>query len=92
MKLYHHQTDGGAEYLCTSAIEGTNEGDMRTAIVRLDGEPELLNPVYSAAPKLLEALKLLVHMLNKGVIEVYRWNEGARAVEQAEKVLKKASS
>ena len=43
MKLYYHKTDGGAEYYCTQAVEGTDEGDMRTAVLRTDGdEIELL--------------------------------------------------
>ena len=25
MRLYHHKTDGGAEYLCSNAVEGTEE-------------------------------------------------------------------
>lgn len=37
MKLYYHKTDGGAEYYCLSAVKGTDEGDMRTAILRTDG-------------------------------------------------------
>jgi hypothetical protein len=41
-KLYKHQTDGGAIYLCTTAVTGTIEGDLTTAIVRLDGNPVLL--------------------------------------------------
>ena len=56
-RLYYHQTDGGAEYLCTSPVDGTDEGDLHTAFIRLDGEPELLNPSASVAPELLEALK-----------------------------------
>ena len=35
------KTDGGAEYLCKDAIEGTDIGDIKTAIVRLDGGAEL---------------------------------------------------
>lgn len=38
MKLYYHKTDGGAEYYCTQAVEGTDEGDMRTAVLRTDGD------------------------------------------------------
>ena len=41
-KLYYKRTDGGAEYLCTKAIEDTNIGDVKTAIVRLDGGAELI--------------------------------------------------
>lgn len=36
MKLYYHKTDGGAEYYCTKAIEGTDEGDLRYAVMRTD--------------------------------------------------------
>ena len=25
MRLYYHKTDGGAEYLCSNAVEGTEE-------------------------------------------------------------------
>lgn len=38
MKLYYHKTDGGAEYYCLHPLGGSNEGDMRTAILRTDGE------------------------------------------------------
>ncbi len=39
MKLYHHKTDGGAEYLCSSNIEGTTEGSFNSRyIVRIDGD------------------------------------------------------
>ena len=44
IKLYHHKTDGGAEYLCSKAVEGTDEGCFFKSdyIIRLDGEPELM--------------------------------------------------
>jgi len=39
MKLYHHKTDGGAEYLCSKAVEGTDEGSFKSKyIVRIDGD------------------------------------------------------
>lgn len=41
-RLYFKRTDGGAEYLCTEPIKGTVCGDIRTAIVRLDGGAELV--------------------------------------------------
>jgi hypothetical protein len=41
--LYFKKTDGGAEYLCLKPIEGTDCGDIQTAIVRLDGGAELLD-------------------------------------------------
>ena len=37
MKLYYHKTDGGAEYYSLTPVEGTNEGDVRSAIMRTDG-------------------------------------------------------
>ena len=37
MKLFYHQTDGGAEYYSTRAVEGTSEGAMPNAILRTDG-------------------------------------------------------
>lgn len=43
MKLYYHKTDGGAEYYCTRHIDGSEEGDMRTAVLRTDGEEFELN-------------------------------------------------
>lgn len=43
MKLYYHKTSGGAEYYCLKAVEGTDEGDLSTAVLRTDGdEIELL--------------------------------------------------
>ena len=33
----YHRTDGGAEYYCVDNIKGTNEGDIRSAILRVDG-------------------------------------------------------
>jgi len=38
MKLYHHKTSGGAQYLCSSNIEGTDEGSFDSKyVVRIDG-------------------------------------------------------
>jgi hypothetical protein len=41
-KLYYHKTDGGAEYLCTKPVKGTDEGDLHTTIIRLDGGATLI--------------------------------------------------
>jgi hypothetical protein len=47
IKLYFHQTDGGARYLFDTFIEcdnGHKEGtitDKTKYVIRLDGEPEL---------------------------------------------------
>lgn len=43
MKLYYHKTDGGAEYYCLNHIEGCDEGDMRTVVLRTDGDEIELN-------------------------------------------------
>ena len=37
MRLYHHKTDGGAEYLCSEAVWGTDEGSMNSQILGRDG-------------------------------------------------------
>ena len=38
MKLYYHKTDGGAEYYCLKLVEeGSEEGDMYSAVLRTDG-------------------------------------------------------
>ena len=39
MKLHYHKTSGEAEYLCSSAVEGTNEGSFDSKyVVRIDGD------------------------------------------------------
>lgn len=57
MKLYYHKTDGGAEYLCSEAVEGTNEGSVKSLyVIRIDGDitkdAELLSggPTIKAVP------------------------------------------
>ena len=41
MRIYYHKTDGGAEYLCSEAVEGTEEGSFDSKyIVRIDGDIE----------------------------------------------------
>jgi len=39
IKLYHHKTSGGAEYLCSSKVKGTkDEGSLDSKyVVRIDG-------------------------------------------------------
>lgn len=43
MKLYYHKADGGAEYYCLKHIEGSEEGDIRTTVLRVDGDEFELN-------------------------------------------------
>ena len=40
MRLYHHKTDDGAEYLCSEHVPGTNEGYLALSqyIVRIDSD------------------------------------------------------
>jgi hypothetical protein len=39
MKLFYHKTDGGAEYLCSGCVLGTDEGNLLSRyIVRIDGD------------------------------------------------------
>jgi len=41
MRLYYHKTDGGAKYLCSTAVKGTDEGSFNSKyIVRIDGDIE----------------------------------------------------
>ena len=36
--MFYHKTDGGAEYLCSSSVKGTEEGSLEAKyIVRIDG-------------------------------------------------------
>lgn len=37
MKLYYHQTDGGAEYYCAEPVPGTDDGALSFAVLRTDG-------------------------------------------------------
>jgi hypothetical protein len=40
MRLYYHETDGGAKYLCSACVPGTDEGSLQLSqyIVRIDGD------------------------------------------------------
>ena len=38
MKMYYKKTSGGAEYLCSSNVKGTNVGSFDSLyVVRIDG-------------------------------------------------------
>jgi len=61
-RLYYHETDGGAIYMSTAKVKGTEkEGALirGSVVARLDGDPEL-TPLYAAAPDLLAALERAV--------------------------------
>ena len=98
-RLYSHQTDGGAEYLCTRPVKGTTEGDLHFAAVRLDGEPELLG-AYAALAKrgakpepaqkinkaLVGALRRAVEATDGTTRDDYDWiGEAVRTLALAEK-------
>ena len=40
MRLYYHETDGGAKYLCSACVPGTDEGSFELSqyIIRIDGD------------------------------------------------------
>jgi hypothetical protein len=57
IRLYHHKTDGGAEYLCLAPVEGTDEGDLFTTVIRLDGQPEIFGNFELLIELLSNALK-----------------------------------
>lgn len=47
VRLYYHKTDGGAEYLCSSHVPGTDEGAVNSDteyIVRIDGDIREFDP------------------------------------------------
>lgn len=58
IRMYYHKTDGGAEYLCSNAVSGTDEGMFEGSdfIVRLDGEPELYDKRTIALAEALQAI------------------------------------
>ena len=33
MRLYYHKTDGGAEYLCSDNVPGTEEGSLESKYI-----------------------------------------------------------
>lgn len=43
MKLYYHQTDGGAEYYCLDHISNSVVGDITTWVLRTDGNEIEIN-------------------------------------------------
>ena len=62
MRLYYHRTDGGAEYLSSENVPGTDEGAFETPegkparyLLRIDLESDV--SVLAVASDLLEALK-----------------------------------
>jgi hypothetical protein len=63
MKLYHHKTDGGAEYLFDTYVKcpnGEREGaikDHTRVVVRLDGQPEINGSIVNTHAQLVEALE-----------------------------------
>lgn len=92
-KLYYHKTDGGAEYLCTGNISGTNEGDLYTAIVRLDGKPELLTEderVFQTPQERreqIESVRMFEAFLNQSDRQVLYFERNVEYVSERLKVV-----
>ena len=91
-QLYHHKTDGGAEYLFDTFIEcenghkeGVRNGKTKYAI-RLDGCAALLN----AAPELLAALKEAEKHLSNICPNRYNGGEALSTLSQARAAIAKA--
>lgn len=98
-RLYHHKTDGGAEYLCSSAVPGTNEGAFEGAdiIIRLDGGPEIVR--NNTAPKLAAVLREFMSDIEAVGVEELRdengswyWPDLAVTYRHAKAALKEAHS
>ena len=99
IKLYHHKTGGGAEYLTDRFIvcpDGSNEGVFEGAnfIVRIDGditkdaELTVRDALIHFAPDLLEALKTLredMRMLVEG-----EWDGSEKGAEASMEIADKA--
>ncbi|MBU0977318.1 MAG: hypothetical protein KKD18_02800 [Nanoarchaeota archaeon] len=68
MRLYHHKTDGGAGYLCSSNVKGTDEGSFdSTYIVRIDGNIEKdaelnIKPACNSHDELVECAQNLARL------------------------------
>lgn len=73
IRLYRHTTDGGAEYLTTVPH------NLRTAVVRLDGRPELyLENVNKITPPKKQAIK-------SNIPHAYQWDGQHRILDRYEK-------
>lgn len=80
MQLYYHKTDGGAEYLCSSPVEGTEEGSFKSDyIVRIDGDlrkdAELTTYPATVTSALYVALDTLSNIADEG-LDMNTFNKG----------------
>ena len=83
-RLYSHTTDGGAQYLCANHIDECDEGDLGSAIIRMDGEPEFLSPLYAAAPDLYAALEDIIADMDDFGITYASINKARAAIAKAQ--------
>ena len=90
VRLYFHETSGGAEYLCSSPVKGTNEGSFDSdLIIRIDGDiTKDAEVIKSSHDELLAALKGCLSILatingtyltpERAAAEPYSWGETRR--------------
>ena len=97
LPLYHHRTNGGAEYLTDKFIAcagGHKEGIFEGAnfIVRIDGDLTkdasltLKGGVYAAAPELLAALLAVIDYAETEASQLAECDDCEDEAEQASKV------
>jgi len=83
-KLYSHKTDGGAEYLCTSPLPGTDEGDLHTAVIRLDGGAEFIRDPSAQVEEMQKQKAALLKALRRIAETDFDGTEATRFQEWAQ--------
>lgn len=83
IKLYYHETYGGAEYLCSNNVENTDEGSFDSNyIVRIDGDitkDAELNIKDDICKELLDSALICIKMLDELLRDGDAWERGAIA-------------
>lgn len=90
MKLYKHTTDGGAEYLCLAPVKGTDEGDMTTAIIRLDGRPETTPRLDNTLKNHTALFETLLGLVNVCLHPLSKKDDMKRIAQEARTVIIKS--
>lgn len=89
MRLYYHKTDGGAEYLCSSNVPGTEEGSFGSDyIVRIDGniekDAELNGRAIDSHEELLAAVSHIIRYPGHAHPGTIAWEALERALAKAD--------